>query len=260
MRWSWLLVLALPLGAQQRGMYGGISTGQMVGVTNDPGFASRLGATVSGLPQTTTRIPSGNGIYGGGGGYRQPGYGGYGGGHAGRGGGRTLVVPYGIPMAMPYPVPVEYEPAPAMVQPIQQSPSVIINQYYSPESVHPQMKEYDDLPQAALPRTEVHSGEARIYPPAARQPKAAAPVTPQPAAPRNEEGAAETSSKATITLLAFADSTVVTAIAYWQQGDSLHYVTNGFSKRVVPIHSLDKALTEQLNRERKVDFQLEAMR
>jgi hypothetical protein len=246
-------------GQPQRGMYGGVSTGQMVGVINDPGFGSRLGATVSGLPQTTTRIPVGTGIYSGGGVYSGGGRGGHGNRWNPRGASRTVVVPYGIPVG--YYGGYDSGPAPVIVQEaplVQPAPSVIINQYYSPETANPVMREYSNLPEPIRgPRTEVEQGSVRVNPPSAReQPERRSP-------PPSEQVVAErteASRKATITLLSFTDGSVVSAIAYWQQGNELHYVSSNYAKHAVAIGSLDRSATEKLNRDRKVDFQLEAMR
>jgi hypothetical protein len=240
-----LAVGFVPAFSQQRGMYGGVSTGQMVGSINSTGFASGLGATVSSLPQTGRVIPMAPGVY------SRPGR--EGNSWSPRGG-RTIAVPWGLPITTGYyPTVPEYVPVPVPTQPVQPAPSVIINQYYSPEQVRPQMKEYEDLPEARLPRTEVHGGDVRVHPPAAREHAAAAP---KPAAAET----ATDSSKPTITLLAFADSSVVAVIAYWEQAEQLHYVTNSFAKRIVPVNTLDKKLSEQLNRERNVEFKLESMR
>ena len=246
-----LAVALVPAYSQQRGMYGGVSTGQLVGSINGAGFASGLGATVSGLPQTAHRIPMGPGVY------SQPvrssGH------NWGARGARTVAIPWGLPLTTGYyaaPMP-EYVPVPQ--QPVQAAPSVIINQYYSPEVVRPELKEYDDLPEARLPQTEVESGRVRVNPPSARRQAAAIP--PKPPAPAvTESDVPHDSSKPTITLLAFKDSSVVAAIAYWEQDDQLHYVTSNFSKKIVAVNTLDKTLSEQLNRERRVEFKLEPMR
>jgi len=240
-----LVVGFVPAFSQQRGMYGGVSTGQMVGSINSTGFASGLGATVSSLPQTGRVIPMGPGVYSHP--VRTPGN------NWSPRGARTMAIPWGLPITTGYVATVpEYVPVPVPQPQVQPAPSVIINQYYSPEQVRPQMKEYDDLPEARLPRTEVQGGDVRVHPPAARQ---------QGAAPKAAPAEASTdSSKPTITLLAFKDSSIVAAIAYWEQAEQLHFVTNGFAKKIVPAGSLDKALSEQLNKERRVEFKLESMR
>jgi hypothetical protein len=247
----------MPVAAQQqRGMYGGVSTGQMVGVINDPGFGSRLGATVSGLPQTTTRIPVGTGIYSGGG----SNHGSHGNRWNPRGNPRTVVVPYGIPVG--YYGGYDQGPATTIVQaqPVQPAPSVIINQYYSPEVANPVMREYSGLPEPVRgPRTEVEQGSVRVNPPSARQQA----ERTQPSPPLSEQAAAErveAATKATITLLSFTDGSVVSAIAYWQQAGELHYVTTNYGKHTVALQALDKTATEALNRQRKVEFQLDAVR
>lgn len=230
-----LLALGIiPAFSQQRGMYGGVSTGQMVGSINSTGFASGLGATVSSLPQTGRVIPMGPGVYSNP--VRSPGN------NWSPRGARTVAIPWGMPIATGYyPTVPEYVPVPVQQQ-VQPAPAVIINQYYSPEQVRPELKEYADLPEA-----RTHSSAPRPTPKPAAE--------PAPASPEHTVD----SSKPTITLLAFKDSTVVAAIAYWEQAGEIHYVTNNFSKKIVPVASLDKALSEQLNKERKVEFKLESM-
>lgn len=248
-------------GQGPRGMYGGVSTGQMVGVINDPGFASRLGATVSGLPQTTTRIPVQRSTYGGFGGY-------YGGGTPGRGGGRgdhgrtnTVVVPWGVPVMYGgygggYDYNIVPQPAQTVVQPIvQPAPSVVINQYYTPEKgSDPEMRDYSDLPKPIRPpRTEVQGAEGRVtvVPPAERR--------EQPEVVR--ESALQAATRPTITRLQFRDSgTVAEVIAYWRQGDQLHYISSDYEKQVVPLESLDRPATEQLNKEGNIEFRIEEIR
>ncbi len=89
------------------------------GVYSNGGFASRLGATVSGYPGYTGA----------------PGYGG----QAGR---QVVVVPWAYPAYYPQEQPnvlVVQQPA----VPAQQQPQVIINQHFTPEVARPVVKEYD---------------------------------------------------------------------------------------------------------------------
>lgn len=260
-------VLGIPALAQQRGiyggqtgqrgMYGGRSTGQMVGTINDPGFAGRLGATVSGLPQTTTRIPVQRpGAWSNGG--RYPGSW-----NPGRGRTNTVVIPYGVPVIYGsgnefYGDVPPQQPVQTIVQPVQPPPSVIINQYYTADNTHsPEMKEYSNLPEPIRPpRTEVEQGgRVRVNPPAGR------PAPPRDAPdPSVQEARIRDANTPTITTLAFQDGSVDSVIAYWQQGDQLHYVASDYAKKVVPIGTFDKARSEQLNRDRKVEFRLESVR
>src|SRR5262249_35516434 len=158
-----------------------------------------LGATVSGLPQTGRQIPiQGRGIigspihHGGGGGVAR-------GGHA-----RTIVVPYGYPVyyGCGYDGFADYyRGGQQMTRPVESSPSIIINQYFTPALVRPQMRDYPDLPEPVKPPQEPQSSLRENR----REEKK---VDPQEAAQAHT---------ATITLLAFSDSSVVAVIAYWQE-------------------------------------------
>ncbi len=46
------------------------------------------------------------------------------------------------------------------------------------------------------------------------------------------------------------------AVAYWVEGGTLNYVTREHEQRQAPLGSIDRAFSEQLNRDRHVDFQL----
>jgi hypothetical protein len=60
----------------------------------------------------------------------------------------------------------------------------------------------------------------------------------------------------TIYLIAFKDHRITAAKAYWAEGGQLHYVTREGEHRQVPFDSIDRAFSEQLNRDRRVPFQL----
>jgi endonuclease YncB( thermonuclease family) len=57
-------------------------------------------------------------------------------------------------------------------------------------------------------------------------------------------------------LLAFKDHTIYSAVAYWVDGDTLHYFTNGNTHNQVSLSLIDRPLTERLNREMGIDFSL----
>ena len=61
-------------------------------------------------------------------------------------------------------------------------------------------------------------------------------------------------------LIAFKDNSIYSAVAYWVDGDTLHYFTSGNTHNQVSMSLVDRALTERLNRERKVDIRLPASR
>ncbi len=57
-------------------------------------------------------------------------------------------------------------------------------------------------------------------------------------------------------LIAYKDHTIYSAVAYYVEGDTLHYFTEGNVHNQVSISLVDRPLTEQLNRERNVDVRL----
>ena len=57
-------------------------------------------------------------------------------------------------------------------------------------------------------------------------------------------------------LIAFKDHTVYSAVAYYTEGDTLHYFTSGNVHNQVSLSLVDRQLTSQLNRERNVDVRL----
>lgn len=193
-------------------------------ITN-PGYASRLGATVRGYPTYTgvTRgaahpshsrqvivpvpIIVGNGFYGYGNGY----------------------YPYDQNAA-----PNGYDPTAAQQQQPVTPPVVIINQSYRPETANPAMHDYPE----ALQRYD-------------------APVHPMP--DPNDAAPARTAfddSKPTIYLIAFKDHTILPALAYWIEGDTLNYITQQGTPNRASLTLIDRDFSKQLNRERNVEFSL----
>jgi hypothetical protein len=84
-------------------------------------------------------------------------------------------------------------------------------------------------------------------PPAVQQyPPSAPQYSPSPQQQRGE----------TIYLIAFKDHRITAAKAYWAEGDALHYVTREGEHKQAPFDSIDRAFSEQLNRDRHVAFQL----
>jgi hypothetical protein len=64
-------------------------------------------------------------------------------------------------------------------------------------------------------------------------------------------------AQAPIYLIAFNGSSVIyAAVAYWVDGPTLHYVTLDRKERQAPLNTINRALSYQLNRERRVPFQL----
>lgn len=57
-------------------------------------------------------------------------------------------------------------------------------------------------------------------------------------------------------LIAFNDGDIRAVLAYWVEGASLHYVTMDHAQKQLALASINRALSERLNGERNVDFQL----
>lgn len=57
-------------------------------------------------------------------------------------------------------------------------------------------------------------------------------------------------------LLAMKDGTIHAVLAYWADGPAVHYVTMDHEQKQAPLTSIDRNLSERLNRERNVAFRL----
>ena len=84
------------------------------------------------------------------------------------------------------------------------------------------------------------------------------PTTPVAAADDNLQPAEEPVSTAEPShyLIAFQDHTIYSAVAYWVDGDTLHYFTSGNTHNQVSLSLVDRDLTERLNRESGLDVKL----
>jgi hypothetical protein len=60
----------------------------------------------------------------------------------------------------------------------------------------------------------------------------------------------------TIYLIAFRDHRIIAVKAYWAESDTLNFVTREGEHRKAPLDSIDRAFSEQLNRDRHVPFQM----
>jgi hypothetical protein len=57
-------------------------------------------------------------------------------------------------------------------------------------------------------------------------------------------------------LIAFKDHTIYSAVAYWVDGETLHYFTAGNNHNQVSLSLVDRALTERLNKEKGTEVRL----
>ena len=98
-------------------------------------------------------------------------------------------------------------------------------------------------------------------------PPAAAPATVyvERAGPQRDEYGQEIQrprsapdSDSSIYLIAFRDRSIFAAVAYWAEGGTLHYVTQEHEQKQVPLSTVDRDLSDKLNRERGIAFSLPA--
>jgi hypothetical protein len=106
--------------------------------------------------------------------------------------------------------------------------------------------------QSAAPAQQSSPNVIVIYP----QQTAAPVVVPETAHPAMHVYQPETAEPAEAAgettehyLFAFKDHSIYSAVAYWVEGDTLHYFTNGHTHNQVSLSLLDRDLTERLNKE-----------
>ena len=200
------------------------------GAITDPTFAGRLGATVRGYPPYTGVAP----------GYAHPSH------------GRQTVVAVPVFVGGGYYDPGYYQQAPqqpmqmpVVIQQVPQQqappPVVIINQQYRPDTANPVVRSYDS--------DQDETSAVRRYD---------APVNPMPdpTEQRPVRRARIEDEKPTIYLIAFKDHTILPAVAYWVEGETLNYVTSQGTPNRASLSVIDKDFSKQLNRERQVEFSL----
>jgi endonuclease YncB( thermonuclease family) len=84
-------------------------------------------------------------------------------------------------------------------------------------------------------------------------------MPPEGPAPASEQPAsADTGDTATHYLIAFKDHSIYSAVAYWVDGDTLHYFTTGSTHNQVSLSLVDRDLTRQLNAQSGLQLNLPA--
>ena len=126
----------------------------------------------------------------------------------------------------------------------QQTPTVIINQYFQPEVVHPVFHDYTNVPLPQPGRSAAPQTGSRTPAPPADEPPA-------------DAGGARDGDRI-IYLIALKDHTIYPALAYWIEQDTLNYVTMQGSPNRVSLSLVDRDLSLQLNGERGLAFKLPA--
>jgi hypothetical protein len=118
-------------------------------------------------------------------------------------------------------------------------PSVVINQNFVPPQANPQVRDYNGDQQ----QPQQDQSGLKLY---------QAP----PSHPYADAQRAASSGQPTIYLIAFRDHTIVQALGYWMQGNTLHYVSAEQTLNQVSIALVDRDLSQRLNDERGLDFRL----
>jgi hypothetical protein len=144
-------------------------------------------------------------------------------GSLGHGGRKVTYVPYVYPVYGGYVNPYQ-----------QQMPSVVVIQQPTPQ------------PQPATPQVIINN----YLDPAARPSEGITTYQAPTRAP------VETAGDPSYYLIAFKDNTIYSAVAYWVEGDTLHYVTSGNVRNQVSLDLIDKETTRRLNKDRNVDVTL----
>jgi len=149
----------------------------------------------------------------------------------------AMVVPYAVPVFVGgygYGYGSGYQ-EPNVTYMVQQSP---------PPSPAPQVVINQSFGNTTTPPTGSVMREYQASGPPATEPAPAPPA------------AAE--EKPTIYLLALTDGSVYSALAYWVEDGALHYITTGHAHNRASLELVDRKISEQLNRERGVEFKLAA--
>ena len=124
---------------------------------------------------------------------------------------------------------------------------------YETPAVQPEMQQQQQQPSIMI-----------IFPPNSATPTTLYPSEPgsgaqQPAAPNSlyEPQASQPSAdEATHYLIAFKDHTIYSAVAYWVDGDTLHYFTSGNTHNQASLSLVDRALTDKLNQDSGLQVKL----
>ena len=139
---------------------------------------------------------------------------------------RTAVVPMIWPVYVGGFYPYDPSASVTVISPPQQpSAPVTINQYFLGESAREAVR-------APVERETVQTYQAPARPPA------------------------EAPSESVMFLIALRDSSVYSAVAYWIEGDTLHYITPQGKHNQVSLELVDRTLSEKLNQGRRVEFRL----
>jgi hypothetical protein len=102
------------------------------------------------------------------------------------------------------------------------------------------------------------SGVSGGPPPSGGYGEAYAPPSGPALAPAGAQDQGAANPSPTTYLIAFKDHTIYSAVAYWVEGDTLHYFTSGATHNQVSLSLVDRDLTQRLNVEAGNNMQLPA--
>jgi hypothetical protein len=77
-----------------------------------------------------------------------------------------------------------------------------------------------------------------------------------PAQYSEQQSASNPAADVAYTLIAFKDHSIYAVVDYWMENNRLNYVTNYGATSSVALDKIDMALTEQLNGDRNMKFEL----
>jgi len=137
--------------------------------------------------------------------------------------------------------------------------------YYDPSAFVPDTMALAHQPVAVYPQQQqqpqpviIQMGPEGQYTTRQQQPMAPPPYLA--AQPQDQELAAQPAQPEATDqphyLIAFKDHTIYSSVAYWFDGDTLHYFTNGSTHNQASVDLIDRPLTERLNREMGIEFKM----
>ncbi|HLI86470.1 MAG TPA: hypothetical protein VKV17_21350 [Bryobacteraceae bacterium] len=109
---------------------------------------------------------------------------------------------------------------------------------------------------SGMPPSALSGGYGEAYAPPVAPASSPAPAV-SPSDNRQDQAAASNPSSPTY-LVALKDHTIYSAVAYWVEGDTLHYFTSGSTHNQVSLSLVDRELTQRLNAEAGNNMQLPA--
>lgn len=119
----------------------------------------------------------------------------------------------------------------------QDSPVVIINQNYTPDTINPSFQDYTDAPIPPPSTMRRHDNTSLPYGDGVTQ-------APLP------------NDQPSVYLIALKNQTILAAIGYWMEADVLNYITQDNVHKRISLDQVDRAFTKQLNDERHIELRL----